>query len=183
MEEEEEYDYLFKIILVGDAAAGKTCLMLRFCDDNFAEQHNPACGAYFRFRNCIHISGSKIKLKILDTHPPNRFCSLDSYYYQIAHGIIILHDPSQPVNNLKQWIFATDRYASESVPKMIVASKCDLANAEKIDDVAQLAAEHGIPFMNISAKDSINCEECIVNLVYENLQQIAMPAKRKKKRK
>ena len=150
--------------------------MLRFCDDKFVEQHNRTFNAECRFRKYIHILRSKIKVQIWDTHPPTKFKTLRASYYRSAHGIIILHDPSQSLDNLKQWICEIDRFASDSVPKMIVASKCDLANAEKIDDVAQLAAEHGIPFMNISAKDSINCEECIVNLVCENLLKIEIAA-------
>ena len=172
MQEEKEYDYLFKILLLGDAAAGKTCLMLRFCDDKFVEQHNPTVGVDFRGKPFINVLGSKIKLQIWDTHPPTKFRTLGASYYRSAHGIIILQDPSRPLDNLKLWLLELDRFASDSVSKMIVASKYDLANTEKIGDVAQFAAEHGIPFMTISAKDSINCEECIINLVYENLLKI-----------
>ena len=166
--EEEEY-YLFKILLLGDAAVGKTCLMLRFCEDKFVEQHNPTIGVDFRIRSTMQILESKIKLQIWDPHPPNKFNTLRGSYYRGAHGIIILHDPSQPLANLQHWLQETDRFCWEYVSKIIVASKCDLLNKMQVGGIEKLAAGLGITFMKVSAKDSINCEECFMHLVYEIL--------------
>ena|SRR3990167_992047 len=159
---QEECDHLFEILLLGDTAVGKTCLMLRLCEDKFVEQHKITVGVDFRVKKLINIVGLKIKLKILDPHPPTKFNILHPGHYRNAHGIIILHDPSQPLDSLKHWLQEIDCYDNS---KMIVANKCDLENNEYIDDIKALAERLGITFMNISAKDSINCEECLVNLV------------------
>ena len=174
-----EYDHLFKILLLGDTAVGKTCLMLRFCEDVFVEQHNRTVGVDFRIKKCINIFGLKIKLQILDHPPPTKFNKSKPSYYRNAHGIIILHDPSQPLDSLKHWLRKIDRYGWENVSKFIVANKCDLENNECIDDIKELAEGLGITFMNISAKESINCEECFVNLAWElMLKRRLMDAKR-----
>ena len=141
--------------------------MLRFCDDKFVEQHNRTVGVDSRIKQYLNIFGLKIKLQILDPHPPTKFNTLKPSYYRNAHGIIILHDPSQPLDSLKHWLRKIDRYGLENVSKFIVANKCDLKNSEYIDDIKELAEGLEITFMNISAKDSINCEECFATFVWE----------------
>ena len=164
------YDHLFKILLLGDTAVGKTCLMLRFCDDKFVDQYNRTVGLNFRVRK-INIFGLQIQLELCDPHS-----TMKLNHFRSANGIILLHDPSQPLDDLKLWLDEIDCYClGRNVPisKLIVASKCDLENIEYIDaikDIKELAEGLGITFMNISAKDSINCEECIVDLVCDMLK-------------
>ena len=176
--EEVVHDHLFKIVLLGDTAVGKTCLMLRLCEDKFVEQHNRTVVVDLGIRKYLNIFGLKIKLQIWDPPPPTKINTLEANYYRGAHGVIILHDPSHPLDNLKFWLREIDCSSWEHVYKLIVANKCDLKNNEQIDDVAQLAEGLGIPFVNISAKDSINCEECIVNLVWEILLNCELAAQR-----
>ena len=165
--QEKEFDHLFKILLLGHTTVGKTCLMLRFGEDKFVEQYNRTVSFDFRVRT-INLFGLKIKLEIWDSHS-----TMKSSHFRSAHGIIILHDPSQPLDDLKLWLDEIDRYSlGYTIPKLIVASKCDLKNSEKIDGTKQLAEGLGITFMNISARDSINCEECYVDLVCDVLKNL-----------
>ena len=165
-----DYDFLFKIILVGGDAVGKTCLLLRFCEDRFDEEYKPTAGLDFIYRE-MNIFGSKVKLQIWDSHPTTRFQTLIATFFRGAHGIIVLRDPSQPLASVKHWLHEIDRHAKESVCKLIVANSCDLVDNEQNDDgIKELAEGLGIGFMNISAKDSINCEECLVNLVWDILR-------------
>ena len=120
----------------------------------------------------MNIFGSKVKLQIWDSRPTTRFPKLIASLFRGAHGIIILHDPSQPLASVKHWLQEIDCYAKGSVCKLIVANKCDLADDEQnVDDIKELADELGIGFMNISAKASVNCEECFVNLVCKILRK------------
>ena len=175
----EEHNYLFKILLLGDTAVGKTCLMLRFCEDKFVEQHNPTIGVTSRFRTRIHILGFKIQLQIWDPRPPTDFKFRPSYF-QSVDGVVILQNPSQPIwQSLPYWLKEIDRFAPDYVSKIIVASKCDLKNTEQISRVEKFAEDNGIAFMKISAKNSMNCEECIIDLVHDVLlKRIKMDAEK-----
>src|SRR3990167_6174087 len=162
-----DYDYLFKVLLLGDSAVGKTCLMLRLCEDAFVEQHQRTVDYDFKIRKHLNFLVSKIRLQIWEA--PVGFNTVKYSHYRSDHGIIILHDPSQPLDSLDHRLQEIDRYGWQSVCKLIVATKCDLKNNEYFDDVKELAEGLGITFMNVSAKNSINCEECLLNLVWDLL--------------
>ncbi|WMV34559.1 hypothetical protein MTR67_027944 [Solanum verrucosum] len=131
-------DYLFKLLLIGDSGVGKSCLLLRFAKIRTVEQ-----------------DGKTIKLQIWDRAGQERFRTITSSYYRGAHGIIVVYDVTdqESFNNVKQWLSEIDRYASDSVNKLLVGNKCDLT-AQKVvsTETAQaFADEIGIPFMETSA--------------------------------
>nr|XP_029123116.1 GTP-binding protein YPTM2 isoform X2 [Elaeis guineensis] len=144
-----EYDYLFKLLLIGDSGVGKSCLLLRFAKIRTVEQ-----------------DGKTIKLQIWDTAGQERFRTITSSYYRGAHGIIVVYDVTdqESFNNVKQWLNEIDRYASENVNKLLVGNKCDLtANKVISSETAKaFADEMGIPFMETSAKDATNVEQAFM---------------------
>uniref|UniRef100_A0A674IIW6 RAB1B, member RAS oncogene family n=1 Tax=Terrapene triunguis TaxID=2587831 RepID=A0A674IIW6_9SAUR len=86
-----EYDYLFKLLLIGDSGVGKSCLLLRFADDNYTDSYISTIGVDFKIRT-IELEGKTIKLQIWDTAGQERFRTITSSYYRGAHGIIIVYD-------------------------------------------------------------------------------------------
>ncbi|KAH0666098.1 hypothetical protein KY285_027304 [Solanum tuberosum] len=103
----------------------------------------------------VEQDGKTIKLQIWDTAGQERFRTITSSYYGGAHGIIVVYDVTdqESFNNVKQWLSEIDRYASDSVNKLLVGNKCDLT-AQKVvsTETAQaFADEIGIPFMETSA--------------------------------
>ncbi|KAF0890235.1 hypothetical protein E2562_023234 [Oryza meyeriana var. granulata] len=152
-------DYLFKLLLIGDSSVGKSCFLLRFADDSYVDSYISTIGVDFKIRT-IEMDGKTIKLQIWDTAGQERFRTITSSYYRGAHGIIIVYDITdmESFNNVKEWMSEIDKYANDSVCKLLVGNKCDLAESRAVETaVAQAyAAEIGIPFLETSAKDSIN---------------------------
>ncbi|KAB2089587.1 hypothetical protein ES319_A03G072100v1 [Gossypium barbadense] len=144
-----EYDYLFKLLLIGDSGVGKSCLLLRFAKIRTVEQ-----------------DGKTLKLQIWDTAGQERFRTITSSYYRGAHGIIIVYDVTDQAsfNNVKQWLNEIDRYASGNVNKLLVGNKCDLT-AKKVvsyETAKAFADDLGIPFMETSAKNATNVEQAFM---------------------
>ncbi|XP_006652322.1 GTP-binding protein YPTM1 [Oryza brachyantha] len=160
-----EFDYLFKLLLIGDSSVGKSCFLLRFADDSYVDSYISTIGVDFKIRT-IEMDGKTIKLQIWDTAGQERFRTITSSYYRGAHGIIIVYDITdmESFNNVKEWMSEIDKYANDSVCKLLVGNKCDLAESRVVETaVAQAYAdEMGIPFLETSAKDSINVEEAFL---------------------
>lgn len=165
-----EYDYLFKLLLIGDSSVGKSCLLLRFADDSYVDSYISTIGVDFKIRT-VEMDGKTVKLQIWDTAGQERFRTITSSYYRGAHGIIIVYDVTEmeSFNNVKQWLNEIDRYANESVCKLLVGNKCDLVENKVVDtQMGQaLADELGIPFLETSAKDAINVEKAFLTMAAE----------------
>src|SRR3990167_9799862 len=99
----DERDYLYKILLLGDEAVGKSSLMLRFCQDQFPEYHDSTIGVDCLLRS-LNILGKKILLQIWDPPPPNIF-DWRSSYLASAHGVIILYDITKPESESLSKVF------------------------------------------------------------------------------
>ncbi|KAL0454497.1 UNVERIFIED_CONTAM: Ras-related protein RABD1 [Sesamum latifolium] len=106
-----------------------------------------------------------------DTAGQERFRTITSSYYRGAHGIIIVYDVTEmeSFNNVKQWLSEIDRYANDSVCKLLVGNKCDLVESKVVDTATAkaFADELGIPFLETSAKDAINVEQAFLTMAGE----------------
>ncbi|KAJ2216031.1 ras GTPase [Coemansia sp. RSA 1813] len=162
-----EYDYLFKLLLIGDSGVGKSCLLLRFADDTYTESYISTIGVDFKIRT-IELDGKTVKLQIWDTAGQERFRTITSSYYRGAHGIIVVYDvtDSETFSNVKQWLQEIDRYASEGVNKLLVGNKSDLEDKRKVDvtEAKDFADSLNISFLETSAKDSTNVEKAFMTM-------------------
>ncbi|KAI8901076.1 small GTP-binding protein [Globomyces pollinis-pini] len=162
-----EYDYLFKLLLIGDSGVGKSCLLLRFADDTYTESYISTIGVDFRIRT-IELEGKTVKLQIWDTAGQERFRTITSSYYRGAHGIIVVYDVTdqETFNNVKQWLQEIDRYASEGVNKLLVGNKSDLVEKKVVEFSAanDFATQLGISFLETSAKNATNVEQAFMTM-------------------
>eukprot|EP00450_Noctiluca_scintillans_P038184 CAMPEP_0194479604 /NCGR_PEP_ID=MMETSP0253-20130528/2672_1 /TAXON_ID=2966 /ORGANISM="Noctiluca scintillans" /LENGTH=204 /DNA_ID=CAMNT_0039318855 /DNA_START=56 /DNA_END=670 /DNA_ORIENTATION=- len=171
-----EYDYLFKLLLIGDSGVGKSCLLLRFADDTYTESYISTIGVDFKIRTLEH-EGKTIKLQIWDTAGQERFRTITSSYYRGAHGIIIVYDVTdkESFNNVKNWVGEIDKYAADGVNKLLVGNKCDLASKKVVstDEAKELADSLNIRLLEASAKNAHNVEEAFNTMAGEIKQRIA----------
>uniref|UniRef100_A0A2K6AM23 RAB1A, member RAS oncogene family n=1 Tax=Macaca nemestrina TaxID=9545 RepID=A0A2K6AM23_MACNE len=144
-----EYDYLFKLLLIGDSGIRKSCL-LRFADDMYTESYISTTGVIFKIR------------------------TID--YYRGVHGITVAYDvkDQESFNNVQQWLQEIDHYASENVNKLLVGNKCDLSTKKKT--AKEFADSLGIPFLEISAKNATNVEPSFMMMAAEIKKQMGQPA-------
>jgi len=172
----QEYDYVFKLVLIGDSGVGKSCLLLRFADDTYTESHISTIGVDFKIRT-IQLDGKTIKLQIWDTAGQERFRTITSSYYRGAHGIIVVYDTtdSETFEHVKTWLHEIDRYASENVNKLLVGNKSDLTSKRQVETEAakEFADSVTIPFLETSAKNATNVEDAFMTMAGEIKKRMA----------
>ena len=168
-------DYLFKLLLIGDSGVGKSCLLLRFADDTYTESYISTIGVDFKIRT-IELDGKCIKLQIWDTAGQERFRTITSSYYRGAHGIIIVYDitDKDSYNNVKQLLNEIERYANESVNKLLVGNKADLEEKRMVqtDTAKEYAASSDINFLETSAKEKMNVERSFMKIAAQIMERM-----------
>lgn len=161
------YDYLFKLLLIGDSGVGKTCILFRFSEDAFNTTFISTIGIDFKIRT-IELDGKKIKLQIWDTAGQERFRTITTAYYRGAMGIMLVYDitDEKSFENIKNWIRNIEENASADVEKMLLGNKCELNEKRQVtkERGEKLAVEYGIKFVETSAKASINVEQAFFTL-------------------
>jgi len=167
---DDEYDYLFKLVLIGDSGVGKSCLLLRFADDNFTDSYISTIGVDFRFRT-ITIDKKTVKLQIWDTAGQERFRTITSAYYRGADGIIMVYDvtSSESFDHVEEWLSEVDRYANENTSKLLIGNKADLVEDKQVSEevAAKFAEKLGIPHLETSAKTATNVDAAFLTMAKE----------------
>jgi len=161
------YDYLIKLLLIGDSGVGKSCLLLRFSDDSFTPSFITTIGIDFKIRT-IELDGKRIKLQIWDTAGQERFRTITTAYYRGAMGILLVYDVTdeKSFGNIRNWIRNIEQHATESVNKMLIGNKCDMVDKKVIETARgkALADEYGIKFLETSAKTGAGVEDAFITL-------------------
>jgi Ras-related protein Rab-1A len=152
---ERDYDYILKLLLVGDMGTGKSCVLSRYCDDEFSDTHQSTIGVDFKVRS-IDVDGKIVKMQLWDTAGQERFRTVTTSYYRGAHGVFIFYDVTseQSFRNLDKWIIEIDRYTPYPIPKILVGNKIDLSSKRVVDyeRAKEYAIQRGLRYIETSAK-------------------------------
>mmetsp|Transcript_2104 Transcript_2104/g.5334 ORF Transcript_2104/g.5334 Transcript_2104/m.5334 type:complete len:214 (-) Transcript_2104:556-1197(-) len=169
------YAYLFKYIIIGDTGVGKSCLLLQFTDKRFQPVHDLTIGVEFGAR-MINIDGKQIKLQIWDTAGQESFRSITRSYYRGAAGALLVYDITrrETFNHLASWLEDARQHANPNMTIMLIGNKCDLTHRRAVttEEGEQFAKEHGLIFLETSARTAHNVEEAFINTAREIYRKI-----------
>lgn len=179
---EVDYDFLFKIVMIGDSGVGKSNLLSRFTRNEFTIECLSTIGVEFATKS-VAVDSKSIKAQIWDTAGQERFCAISNVYYRRAVGALLVYDitDSQTYENVATWLKDLKDHADGNIVIMLVGNKCDLKHLRAVptETAQQFADSNQMSFIETSALNSTNVEEAftsvvksIYHLVYDNCTPI-----------
>ena len=168
-DEEDDTCRIYKILLLGDSSVGKSCLLLRYCDDTFQDIHLATIGLDFRLKTIYLENNKRVKAQIWDTAGQDRFRAITKNYYRGAHGILLIFDitDKSSFEHVRNWIEQIKEEASEKIIIYLVGNKIDNQSNRVIsnEEAQKLAEEFGLKYTETSAKTNDNVEPTFLNLI------------------
>ncbi|NHI82872.1 MAG: GTP-binding protein [Candidatus Thorarchaeota archaeon] len=153
------YDYLFKVVVLGEGAVGKTAIVTRFSHGFFRTDYKTTIGSQFAVKNIDVISSSgdnlTVKLQIWDVAGQSRFQILRPMYYRGSNGGLLVYDVSRrrTFMLLEEWLEELKRAIGKDIPLVLVANKTDLPDrVVEPKEGKEFADTHGMPYVESSAK-------------------------------
>ena len=154
----EDYDYLFKCVIVGDGGAGKTAMVVRFSQGFFQESYKLTIGVEFAVKSIVLEDKSGrhvVKLQIWDTGGQDRFVYVRPLYYKGAMGCIVVFDLTnrESFDHIARWIAEVQK-ESGAIPMLLVGNKSDLKDNRVVsrNEAEKLAKDLNMLYIESSAK-------------------------------
>jgi Ras-related protein Rab-11A len=170
MSKDDEYDYLFKVVLIGDSGVGKSNLLSRFTRNEFNLESKSTIGVEFATRS-IQVDNKTIKAQIWDTAGQERYRAITSAYYRGAVGALLVYDIAKHVTyeNVNRWLKELRDHADSNIVIMLVGNKSDLRHLRAVptEESKGFAAENGLSFIETSALDASNVELAFQRILTE----------------
>lgn len=165
---DDEYDYLFKVVLIGDSGVGKSNLLSRFTRNEFNLESKSTIGVEFATRSIV-VDGKRIKAQIWDTAGQERYRAITSAYYRGAVGALVVYDIAKHMTfeNVERWLKELRDHADDNIVIMLVGNKSDLRHLRAVPaDLAKSFAErNSVSFLETSALDSTNVEAAFTHIL------------------
>lgn len=179
---DHEYDYLFKIVLIGDSGVGKSNILSRFTRNEFCLESKSTIGVEFATRT-LQIEGKTIKAQIWDTAGQERYRAITSAYYRGAVGALLVYDITkrQTFENVQRWLRELRDHADSNIVIMMAGNKSDLNHLRAVspEDAQMLAEKEGLSFLETSALEALNIENAfhtILTEIYHIISKKALAA-------
>ncbi|KAA3482159.1 ras-related protein RABA2a-like [Gossypium australe] len=167
---DEEYDYLFKIVLIGDSGVGKSNLLSRFTRNEFCLESKSTIGVEFATRT-LQVEGRTVKAQIWDTAGQERYRAITSAYYRGALGALLVYDVTKPTTfeNVSRWLKELRDHADSNIVIMLIGNKTDLKHLRAVsaEDGQSYAEKEGLSFIETSALEAINVEKAFQTILSE----------------
>lgn len=176
-EEDSGEEYLFKIVVIGDSAVGKSNLLSRYARNEFDLYTKATVGVEFQ-TVCVEINGKEVKAQIWDTAGQERFRAVTSAYYRGALGALIVYDISRRTtfDSVSRWLEELNTHCDTAVARILVGNKCDLEDIRdvSVEEGKSVAESEGLFFIETSALDSTNVKvafEIAIKEIYNNISR------------
>ena len=170
MSNSQEYDYLFKLLLIGNSSVGKSSLLFRFVENVWDDNFVPTIGVDFKVKT-VEIGDKKVKMHIQDTAGQERFKNITASYYRGGNGVLVVYDITdrESFDNLNSWLIEIEKNANKNVYKLLIGNKSDLEEKRKVtfQEGKDFATSNGMQFIETSAKTASKVQEAFELLTQE----------------
>ncbi|XP_031112328.1 ras-related protein RGP1-like [Ipomoea triloba] len=166
----QKIDYVFKVVLIGDSAVGKSQLLARFSRNDFSIDSKATIGVEFQTRTVV-IDDKSVKAQIWDTAGQERYRAVTSAYYRGALGAMLVYDITkrQTFDHIARWLEELRGHADKNLVIILVGNKTDLESDRDVstEDAKEYAEKENLFFIETSALESINVETAFLNILTE----------------
>jgi len=141
---QSDYDHLLKYLIIGNSGVGKSCLLLRYSENEYSDKHIITIGVDFKIKS-LTIEGQKVKTNIWDTAGQERFKNITVSYYKGASGVMLVYDitDKESFDKLGDWLIEVEKNAPSNVYKILIGNKADL------DDQREVTYDQGKVITNL----------------------------------
>lgn len=149
-----------KVIIIGNAAVGKTALFMRFLKGEYSDQYKATIGLDFS-QKCFNVYGIKYQIQIFDTAGEERFQAISEHYYRSADAVMVCFDlnDQETLGRCENWVKEVEKHNEEHVMKFLVGCKSDLLHVCEYGDIESMCDTLGAEYFETSALSNKNVNE------------------------
>uniref|UniRef100_A0A1D1ZKA7 Ras-related protein Rab11D n=1 Tax=Anthurium amnicola TaxID=1678845 RepID=A0A1D1ZKA7_9ARAE len=166
----DKVDYVFKVVLIGDSAVGKSQILARFARNEFSLDSKATIGVEFQTRTVV-IQHKSVKAQIWDTAGQERYRAVTSAYYRGALGAMLVYDITkrQTFDHIPRWLEELRSHADKNLVIMLIGNKNDLEDSRAVptEDAKEFAQKEGLFFLETSALQATNVETAFLTVLTE----------------
>ncbi|KAG9350815.1 hypothetical protein JZ751_024704 [Albula glossodonta] len=165
---DQNFDYMFKLLIIGNSSVGKTSFLFRYADDSFSNSFVSTVGIDFKVKT-VYRNDKRVKLQIWDTAGQERYRTITTAYYRGAMGFILMYDicNEESFNAVQDWATQIKTYSWDNAQVILVGNKCDMEDERVVspEKGKHLADQLGFEYYEASAKENINVRQVFERLV------------------
>jgi len=172
--DDENFDFLYKVVVTGDSGVGKTNIITRFTTGEFNLENKATIGVEFGHAEVTLSDGTQVKVQIWDTAGQERFRAITRGYYRGAVGALMVFDVTKAASfkNAEKWLQELREHADTDIIIMMVGNKTDLKNQREVatDEAKKFSQKNNLLYIETSALDGSNIKEAFqqtITAIYE----------------